>query len=77
MGEERLPGATAGIRFWGQSFVADPMGRVLARAPAAEEAVLVVECDLGAIERTRRDWPFLRDRRTDLYGDLTLRYRDD
>ena len=77
VGEERLPGATAGIRFWGQSFVADPMGRVLARAPADEEAVLVVACDLGAVERTRRDWPFLRDRRTDLYGDLALRYRDE
>jgi N-carbamoylputrescine amidase len=81
VGEERLPGvdgadATQGIRFWGQSFVADPFGRVLARAPADEEAVLVVECDLSAVERVRRDWPFLRDRRVDAYGDLTQRFRD-
>ena len=61
----------AGIRFWGQSFVADPFGRVLARASSDEEEVLVVECDLEAqIERVRRDWPFLRDRRIDAYGDL-------
>jgi len=77
VGEERLPGASAGIRFWGQSFVADPLGRVLARAPADEEAILVVECDRAAVERTRRDWPFLRDRRIDQYADLSLRYRDD
>ena len=77
VGEERLPGASAGIRFWGQSFVADPFGRVLARAPSDAEAVLVVECDRSAVERTRRDWPFLRDRRIDQYADLTLRYRDD
>ena len=31
----------------------------------------VVECDLGADRgRVRRDWPFLRDRRIDAYGDL-------
>jgi N-carbamoylputrescine amidase len=69
-------GAEEGIRFWGQSFVADPFGRVLARAPADEEAVLVVECDLAQIERVRRDWPFLRDRRIDAYADLTRRWGD-
>jgi N-carbamoylputrescine amidase len=35
----------------------------------------MVECDLGKIERTRRNWPFLRDRRIDAYGDLTRRFR--
>jgi N-carbamoylputrescine amidase len=69
-------GREGGIRFWGQSFVADPFGRVLARASAEEEEVLVVECDLDAIERVRRDWPFLRDRRIDAYADLTKRLRD-
>jgi N-carbamoylputrescine amidase len=69
-------GREEGIRFWGQSFVADPFGRVLARAPADEEAVLVAECDLAKIERVRRDWPFLRDRRIDAYQDLTRRFRD-
>jgi len=69
-------GAEEGIRFWGQSFVADPFGRVIARAPADEEAVLVVECDLAKIERVRRDWPFLRDRRIDAYQDLSRRFRD-
>ena len=64
------------IRFWGQSFVADPFGRVLARASADAEETLVVDCDLAAIERVRRDWPFLRDRRIDAYGDLVRRLRD-
>jgi N-carbamoylputrescine amidase len=69
-------GREGAVRFWGQSFVADPFGRVLARAPSDEEAVLVVGCDLGAIERVRRDWPFLRDRRIDAYADLARRLRD-
>ena len=51
-----------------------PFGRVLARAAADDEQVLVVPCDLGAIERTRRDWPFLRNRRVDAYGDLLRRF---
>jgi len=77
VGEERLPGASGGIRFWGRSFVADPSGRVIARAPDDDEAVLVVDCDLRQVERTRRDWPFLRDRRIDAYADLARRFRDD
>jgi N-carbamoylputrescine amidase len=77
VGHERLEGADGdGIRFWGSSFVVDPFGRVLATAPADDEAVLVVDCDLGAIERVRRDWPFLRDRRVDAYGGLQARFLD-
>ncbi len=77
VGHERLEGAAGdGIRFWGSSFVADPMGRMLAVAPDDAEAVLVVECDRGAVERTRRDWPFLRDRRIDAYQGLSERFSD-
>lgn len=69
-------GREDGIRFWGRSFVADPFGRVLARASENEEEVLVVDCDLGEIERVRQAWPFLRDRRIDAYGELARRFRD-
>jgi len=68
-------GEEGGIRFWGQSFVADPFGRVLARASTDDETLLV-ECDLGLIEKVRRDWPFLRDRRIDAYDELGKRFRD-
>jgi N-carbamoylputrescine amidase len=67
-------GREGDVRFWGQSFVADPFGRVLARASASEEEVLVVECDLAEVERTRRLWPFLRDRRIDAYDGLLRRF---
>ncbi|MDG2051885.1 MAG: carbon-nitrogen hydrolase [Myxococcota bacterium] len=76
VGPESLPGQS-GIRFWGQSFLSDPMGRVLGRASSESEETLVVECDPAAVERTRRDWPFLRDRRVDAYSDLTRRFRDE
>ena len=78
VGHEKLDGAAGdGVRFWGSSFVVDPFGRVLASAPTNEEAVLVVECDRGAVERVRRDWPFLRDRRIDAYRVLSERFLED
>jgi N-carbamoylputrescine amidase len=69
-------GAEERLTFWGQSFVADPFGRVIARASSTQEETLVVDCDLSLIEECRRGWPFLRDRRIDAYGDLTKRFRD-
>ncbi len=69
-------GAEGEIRFWGGSFAADPYGRVLARASTEEPETLLVECDLGLVEKARREWPFLRDRRIDAYGDLEKRFRD-
>ena len=68
-------GREGDLEFWGNSFVADPFGEVIARADAAKEEVLVVDCDLNLIEETRRNWPFLRDRRIDAYQDLTRRFR--
>jgi N-carbamoylputrescine amidase len=69
-------GVEGDLEFWGGSFVADPFGRVLARAGQATEEILVVDCDLGILTDTRRNWPFLRDRRIDAYGDLLKRYID-
>jgi len=64
-----------GLQFWGGSFVAGPQGRILAKAGAGEE-ILVVECDPRTIENVRRNWPFLRDRRIDAYGPILQRAID-
>jgi N-carbamoylputrescine amidase len=69
-------GLEGNLEFWGGSFVADPFGRVLARASHDREEVLVVPCDRAAIGDTRRHWPFLRDRRIDAYAGLLERYLD-
>jgi N-carbamoylputrescine amidase len=68
--------ADGGLEFWGGSFVADPFGRVLARAGREHEEILVVACDPRLGEETRRHWPFLRDRRIDAYGPITQRFLD-
>lgn len=72
VGHEGEP--SGGLEFWGGSFVADPFGRMLAQASHTDEAVMVVDCDLALMEETRRNWPFFRDRRIDLYKPLLERY---
>ena len=68
----RVPGD--GLEFWGGSFLADPFGRVLAQAAHDREEILIGEVDLHLIEETRRNWPFLRDRRIDAYAPITQRF---
>ena len=65
--------ASAGIQFWGSSFVAGPQGEILAET-GTDPSVLVTDIDLGRTEAVRRIWPFLRDRRIDAYVDLLKRY---
>ena len=66
--------AGRGIAFWGSSFVAAPDGQIVAQMNETDEGVTVVEAPLGSIDAVRHGWPFLRDRRTDAYGELTERY---
>ena len=72
VGHEDEPG-TDGIDFFGNSFIADPFGRVLAEA-GTDKAILTATCDPRLIEDTRRNWPFLRDRRIDAYAPILSRY---
>lgn len=76
VGFEKDPtGLTAGIQFWGTSFVAGPQGEFLFKADDSETTA-IVDVDLTRSEHVRRWWPFLRDRRIDAYDELSLRYRD-
>ena len=65
-----------GLEFWGSSFVSDPFGVVLSEASNNKEEILVAECDLAHLESVRRNWPFLRDRRIDSYGQIVNRLID-
>ena len=69
-------GQTAGIQFWGTSFVAGPQGEIIYEASADEEESIIVEMDMDRSEQVRRWWPFLRDRRIDAYGDINKRFID-
>ncbi len=70
------PAGGDGLEFWGQSFVAGPSGEVLAKASLEKEETLLVPVDLNRVDEIRPQWPFLRDRRIDAYGDLNRRLVD-
>ncbi|MCU0714996.1 MAG: carbon-nitrogen hydrolase [Pirellula sp.] len=76
VGAANRVGREDSLEFWGGSFVYNPAGVLLHRASHDSEEIVVVECDLGAIDVQRTHWPFLRDRRVDAYGDLTKRFID-
>ncbi|MFL6428139.1 MAG: nitrilase-related carbon-nitrogen hydrolase, partial [Acidobacteriaceae bacterium] len=65
-----------GLEFWGGSFIADPFGRIIAKAPHDCEDILIAEIDPTALEEQRRHWPFLRDRRIDAYAPIVQRFLD-
>lgn len=55
------------LNFWGQSFACDSFGKVLKRASADKEEVLVAALDLGHNKRIRSGWGFFKNRRPDTY----------
>jgi len=65
-----------GLEFWGGSFIADPFGRIIAKAAHDKEEILIGEVDIRAMEDVRRNWPFLRDRRIDAYAPIVNRFLD-
>jgi len=67
-------GKEGDLEFWGQSFVSDPMGKIIYKASKDKEETVVVDCNLSLIDHTRIRWPFLRDRRVDSFEGLKERF---
>ncbi|MBL7708423.1 MAG: carbon-nitrogen hydrolase [Chitinophagaceae bacterium] len=65
------------MKFWGGSFVSNPFGTVLYKAPHEEEEIKVLELDLAKTDQYRTHWPFMRDRRIDSYQPITKRFIDE
>lgn len=65
------------MKFWGGSFVSNPLGRILYQASHDNEEVEVVEIDLNKTDSVRVHWPFMRDRRIDSYSAITKRFIDE
>jgi N-carbamoylputrescine amidase len=65
-----------GIEFWGSSFICGPQGEIITQASNDTEEIIYATVDLTEIESIRRNWPFLRDRRLDLYKNILNRSCD-
>jgi len=65
------------MKFWGGSFIANPLGSILYQGSHDKEEVNVLELDLKKTDSVRTHWPFLRDRRIDSYQPITKRFIDE
>ena len=74
--EKDSSGVIDGIRFWGSSFAYGAQGELLTLGSIKEEENLYFNWDKQRSEDVRRIWPFLRDRRIDMYDDILKRYCD-
>ncbi len=58
--------------YYGSSYFASPRGQLIGEhASDTEDEVLVRDLDMGLIEEVRRHWAFYRDRRPDVYSDIS------
>ncbi len=60
-----------GVTFYGSSFVCDPMGNILAQASRDQTEVIIADLDPAVLEKWRRLFPLLKQRRPGVYGRLT------
>jgi len=56
--------------FYGKSFCASPEGELLDRPTGMKEGIALIDADLKSIERVRKEWSFLRDRRPEVYKEI-------
>jgi len=71
IGEEAATGdPNLRLTFYGNSFICDHTGDVVAQADSESPGVHIATFDLDAIAAYRAQWGLFRDRRPELYGDL-------
>lgn len=56
--------------FYGHSFCVSPEGELLDKPTGLSEGIALIDVDLGEIEKVRKEWAFLKDRRPELYQEI-------
>lgn len=65
------------MKFWGGSFVSNPLGTILYKASHDQEEIAVIPINTELTDQYRTHWPFMRDRRIDSYQPITKRFIDE
>ncbi len=60
-------GKEGDLKFWGQSFVCDSFGKIIAKASKDKEEVLLADLDLSYNDFIKNGWGFMRNRRPNSY----------
>ncbi len=56
--------------FYGRSFCTSPEGELINQPTGLKEGIALVDVDLREVERARKEWPFLKDRRPETYKEV-------
>ena len=59
------------LKFWGQSFICDPFGKIINKASNSQDQIIYSKIDLAQNKKIGEEWGFMRNRRTDTYKILT------
>lgn len=57
--------------FYGKSYFCNPRGQIIAQASRDKDELVVADLDLEQIQQVRTQWQFYRDRRPELYDELS------
>jgi N-carbamoylputrescine amidase len=56
--------------FYGRSFCVSPEGDFVGEPAGMREGIVLVDVDLKEIDKVRKEWPFLKDRRPETYKEI-------
>jgi len=56
--------------FYGRSFCVSPEGELLDKPTGMEEGIGFIDVNLKDIDKIRKEWPFFKDRRPDVYNEI-------
>jgi N-carbamoylputrescine amidase len=56
--------------FYGRSFCVSPEGELLDKPTGMKEGIAFIDVDLKDIDHIRKEWPFFKDRRPEIYGEI-------
>ena len=61
--------------FYGMSFCVSPEGELLGPPTGMKEGIALIDIDLKQIQKVRKEWPFFKDRRPEIYGEICQEFR--
>ena len=56
--------------FYGMSFCVNPEGELIGGPTGRSDTVLLADVDLDRLKLIRREWPILKEIKTELYSEL-------
>jgi N-carbamoylputrescine amidase len=57
--------------FYGRSFCMSPEGDFMDKPTGMKEGIALIDIDLNSVDKVRKEWPFFKDRRPEVYKEIS------